>query len=245
MNYAVVTGASAGIGEAIARQLAKRGKNLILVARRADKLQELQTQLQDACKVEVVAADLSQPSEVARVAAYFGSHSVDILVNNAGFGGLWAPLKDFIGSDTEAMLNLNINALTHLTHAFVAECTERGTEATLMNVSSVVGYSVSTRLPVYSATKFYVSAFTEAIHSILQGSKVRVKLLAPAATESEFLAVATQNPDARITDISKLFHTSEQMGEFAMQLFDSDKPVGIVNLQDYRFELKDPLFRLF
>ena len=242
MNYAVVTGASAGIGEAIARQLAKRGKNLILVARRADKLQELQTQLQDVCKVEVVAADLSQPSEVA---AYFGSHSVAILVNNAGFGGLWAPEKNFIGSDAEAMLNLNINALTHLTHAFVAECTERGTEATLMNVSSVVGYSVSTRLPVYSATKFYVSAFTEAIHSILQGSKVRVKLLAPAATESEFLAVATQNPDARITDISKLFHTSAQMGEFAMQLLDSDKPVGIVNLQDYRFELKDPLFRVF
>ena len=243
MNYAVVTGASAGIGEAIARQLAKRGQNLILVARRADKLAELQAQL--TVDVLTVPADLSKPSEVERVAAYFGSHPVDILVNNAGFGGLWDPQKDFIGSNDEAMLNLNINALTHLTHAFLAESADR--EATLMNVSSVVGYSVSTTLPIYSATKFYVSAFTEAIHSILQGqgSKVRVKLLAPAATESEFLAVAKQDLTARITDISKLFHTSEQMGEFAMQLLDSDKPLGIVNIKDYSFELKEPLLRLF
>jgi len=184
MTTALVTGATAGIGAAFARQLAGRAHDLVLVARDQSRLQSAAVQLRSyGVRVEVLVADLATDEGCARVEWRCGE-GVDVLVNNAGLG----TKGDFHEVDREAeehLLRLNIRAVMRLTHAALPTMVERGTGA-IVNVSSVAGFAPGTRSATYSASKAWVTNFSESLHLQYSGQGVKVLALAPGFTRTEF-----------------------------------------------------------
>ena len=192
-SLAAITGASAGIGTVFARKLAAEGYDLLLIARRGDRLRQLAAELEIAHPIhaEVCVADLSVETEMDRVAARLAAEPrLDLLVNNAGFGvkGRFhaAPLEGQI-----KMHRLHIDAILRLTHAALPPMVERGRGA-IVNVASVAGFVRSAGSVGYCATKSWVNAFTEGIYLDLKsvGSPVVVQALCPGFTYSEFHDVA-------------------------------------------------------
>jgi short-subunit dehydrogenase len=187
---ALVTGASAGIGEAFARALRARGEKLILVARRADRLEALARELGGPEAVAVVAADLTRPeavTEIARVLEAKGL-TVDTLVNNAGVGHTGR----FLDEPPErifAMLDLNTRAAVAMTRQFVPGMVERR-RGTLINVVSTAAFQPVPFMSIYAATKSFLLSFTEGVAWELRGTGVRVQALCPGLTATEFQGVA-------------------------------------------------------
>jgi len=168
---ALVTGASSGIGAAFARRLARDGRELILVARTLDRLEELATELRerDGHTVTVVAADLTKPAELHKVEEQVASDTaLDLLVNNAGFGtiGRFATLDP---DREEEEVRLNVIALQRLTRAALPGMVERK-RGGIINVSSMAGLQPGPCNATYSATKAFVNSFTEALHEELRGT---------------------------------------------------------------------------
>lgn len=195
---ALVTGASTGIGAAIAEELARRGTDLVLVARSKDKLTALAERLgeEHGIDVEVLPADLTRPAQLSLVEARLQDEEqpVDLLVNNAGVGHSGAFLDSSPDTiDTE--IGLNATALTRLTYAVLPRLVEAG-RGGVLNVSSVGSFQPVPRLAVYAATKAYVSSFTEAIHEELRGSGVHVTALCPGFTRSDFIEAAGAQEEA-------------------------------------------------
>lgn len=184
---ALVTGASAGIGEAFARQLARDGFELILVARSADRLKQLAHDLhkQHGVKVEPLPADLIDADDLRRVEKVVaGGAGLDLLVNNAGFGtvGRFSELET---DGEEAEIRLNVLALVRLTSAALPGMVARGHGA-IINVSSMAAFQPAPYNATYAATKAYVNAFTESIAEELRGTGVTVQALCPGFTRTEF-----------------------------------------------------------
>ena len=183
---ALITGASAGIGVEFARQLARRGFDLILVARRADRLAEVAESLKPA-RVETLVADLATDEGIARTRAKIeGTPPLEVLVNNAGFGtkGRFAD-ADFESQDR--MHRLHVMATLHLTHAALRGMVARNRGA-IINVASVAGFTHSAGSTSYNSTKHWINAFTEGIYLELlsTSSQVRIQALCPGFTYSEF-----------------------------------------------------------
>jgi hypothetical protein len=183
----LVTGASAGIGLAFAERLAALRCDLVLVARNRARLEEIAKRLreQQGVEVEVLAADLTQPAELAQVEQRVAEHpSLDLLVNNAGFGtqGAFAGLEI---EREEEEIRLNVLALVRLTRAALAGMQERS-RGEIVNVSSLAGFYPGPFLATYSATKAFVTSFTESIAAEVRGSGVRVQVLCPGFTRTEF-----------------------------------------------------------
>ncbi|NQV97589.1 MAG: SDR family oxidoreductase [Acidimicrobiaceae bacterium] len=196
---ALVTGASSGIGHEIAVQLGMSGVSLVVVARRGDRLEELAARFKN---VEVLVADLLTDAGLSSVEARISDTTktpIDLVVNNAGFGtsGL---VQDLDVDRLTNEIRLNVVALTRLSHAAITAMIPRG-RGYLLNVSSVASFQAGPRLAVYSATKAYVTSFTEALHEELRGTGVRVTALCPGLTRTEFQSVsntegfATQYPN--------------------------------------------------
>lgn len=185
MSTALITGASAGIGKTFATQLAQRGHDLVVVARNAERLQQLKTHLEDrySVSVEVLPADLSERLDIQLVADRLSDtdRPVDLLVNNAGFGLKKPFLRNEI-RDEEDMLTVLVRAVNVLSHAAALAMRERGHGA-IINVSSVAGFMAS---GTYSAAKSYVTVFTEGLASELAGSGVTATVLCPGFTRTEF-----------------------------------------------------------
>ena len=185
---ALVTGASSGIGEAFARELASRGHDLILVARGADALKTLAAELSDQREVEaeVLPADLRDPAGLAAVESRVGAteRPVDVLVNNAGFGSggsfVDLPVEGEVGQ-----VELNVAALLRLTHAALRQMVPRGAGG-ILNVASVGGFQPAPGNATYSATKAFVLSFTEAVHDEVVRDGVRVTCLCPGFTRTAF-----------------------------------------------------------
>lgn len=195
---ALVTGASAGIGAAIASELATRGVDLVITARSAAKLEALAEQLRGAhhVGVEVLSADLTEPDQLRLVEDRLRADDapVDLLVNNAGFG----TSGTFLGSTADRAtgeIALNAIALTRLTHAVLPRLVDAG-RGGVLNVSSVGAFQPVPRLAVYAATKAYVSSFTEALHEELRGTGVHVTTLCPGFTRSAFVEAAGAEREA-------------------------------------------------
>jgi short-subunit dehydrogenase len=187
---ALVTGASAGIGEAFARALARRGYDLVLVARRRGRLESLAKELAERHGViaSVVPADLAEEAELERLAAAVAADPPDLLVNNAGFGTLGRFAELELERELEE-IRLNVVALVRLTRAALPGMLARG-RGGVVNVSSLAGESPGPFTATYSATKAYVTRFSEALHEEVRGSGVTVQALLPGFTKTEFQEVA-------------------------------------------------------
>lgn len=188
----IVTGASSGLGAEFARQLAARGADLVLVARRADRLKTLADDLTRAhgSTVTVVARDLGQPDAGRTLRAELESRGIHAtgLVNNAGFGTHDA-FTDEDPDRLQSMIALNISALVDLSRAYIDPLTSADT-GVLINVASLLGFQPTPYLSVYGATKAFVLSFTESLWEETHDSGLRVLAVCPGATKTEFYDVA-------------------------------------------------------
>jgi hypothetical protein len=181
-----VTGASTGLGLAFAERLARDEYDLVLVARSAERLEAIAKRLaeQRAVEVRVLAADLTEPADLGRVEAELRERTPDLLVNNAGFG----TVGRFAEIDVEAEereVRLNALALMRLTHAALRPMVERGHGA-VINVSSLAGESPAPFNATYAASKAFVTSLSEALSEELRGTGVRIQVLLPGFTRTEF-----------------------------------------------------------
>lgn len=185
---ALVTGASSGIGEAVARQLGAAGTDLVLVARDASRLEDVAGEIRGRCgvRVDVLAADLADPARLAEVEARVAATEapVELVVNNAGYG-LNGDFTERSADDHEGMVRTNVVALMRLTHAAAARMAP-GSWGGILNVSSVVSFQPGPGSADYAATKAYVTSLTLALHEELRGSGVHVTCLCPGATRTRF-----------------------------------------------------------
>jgi uncharacterized protein len=188
---ALVTGASSGIGEQFARQLAARGHDLVLVARRADRLERLASEL--PITAQPIPCDLATeaPSLADRVTAL--GVEVALLVNNAGFGTSGSFLDHDPDRDAE-QIRVNCEAIVTLTHAFLPRMVERRSGG-IINVASSAGLQPIPYESVYAATKAFAISFTDALHTELRGSGVRVLCVNPGPVPTEWQQVAGYEPD--------------------------------------------------
>lgn len=187
-RWALVTGASSGIGAEFARRLAARGMHLVLVARREQRLRDLADDLhtRHGAKCEIIPTDLSQPQAACRLMEIVDGRgiTIELLVNNAGFG-IVGQVEQTDIDDVAAMLQVNVGALTELTYLVLPGMLERGHGA-VINVSSVSGFQPVAYMPAYSATKAYVLHFSEALWAEVYDRGVTVMALCPGVTETEF-----------------------------------------------------------
>jgi short-subunit dehydrogenase len=191
MNYTVITGASVGLGDVFARRFAQEGRNLILVARRKDKLDQLAQELGQTCRVQVhaLAMDLAKPgagTELARRISDAG-WAVQGLINNAGFGDRGAFVELPIDRQLN-MIQLNVGTLVELSHSLLPSMLLQP-EPFIINVASTAAFQAGPRMAVYYATKAFVLSFSEALHEELKG-KVAVSALCPGPTATEFASEA-------------------------------------------------------
>src|SRR5215510_1921737 len=184
----LVTGASSGLGEQFARQLAARGSNLVLVARSADRLAALAGELQARHRVTVTTlpADLSQADEVGRVAAHAATTEVDVLVNNAGFG-TYGTFADLDAGREHAEMMVNAVAAVDLAHALLPGMLARR-RGGIITVASSIAFQPSPRQAVYGATKAFALAFSEALWAETRGSGVRILALCPGPVATGYFA---------------------------------------------------------
>ncbi len=226
---ALITGSSGGIGEEFAVQFAKRKVNLVLVARREDKLAQLRTKLLElspGLSIDVIAADLSVPGAAAELATRIGTlgRRIDILVNNAGVG----LHGEFVTQNVEAnsaQIHLNCVTLVELTALFVPAMTQAG-HGLVINVASTAAFQPTPGMAVYGATKAFVLSFTEALWQETKSSGVRVFALCPGATETEFFARTGEE------FLTSGRQTSQQVVATAMAAIDKSTPTVISGLRN-------------
>jgi short-subunit dehydrogenase len=203
MITTLITGASSGIGEAFARELAARGHNLFLAARSEDKLMTLCSELGRIRSIhaQYLPIDLSLPDSPARLFEETAKRDlqVDLLVNNAGFGSM----GDFTTLDLARELNmidLNVRSLVELTHRFLRPMRERKGGA-IINVASTAGFQPVPYMATYAATKAFVLSFSEALWEENRAYGINVLALCPGVTETNFFeaSLMKQKPPARVS----------------------------------------------
>jgi uncharacterized protein len=245
MKYTVITGASSGIGYESALAFASRGKNLILAARRTEEMEQLKSKVEELnpeLDVIIRTVDLSVAANVYEFYESLRDYQIETWINNAGFGN-FASVGEQNLNKIGTMLHLNIEALTILSSLYVRDYAEvEGTQ--LINVSSGGGYVIVADAVTYCATKFYVSAFTEGLAQELKdkGAAMQVKVLAPAATETEFAKRSLDADEFQYEGAVPKYHTAKEMAGFLLELYDSQKVVGLVNGETYEFQLRDPIY---
>jgi len=189
---ALVTGASSGIGMEIARLHAARGGDLIVVARRRDRLEALKRELWEkhSTTTHVLESDLSVPGAGSALheAVTARSLEVDYLINNAGFGGVGL-YHEQPWELHRSMMQVNVVALAEITHCFLPRMVERGS-GRILNVASVAGFVPGPLQPVYYASKAFVVSFSQALDDELRSSSVHVTALCPGLTQTEFFDAA-------------------------------------------------------
>jgi short-subunit dehydrogenase len=227
---ALVTGASAGIGAVYAERLAARGYDLVLVARRAARLQALSSRLAVAhgTKVEVVEADLTKDTDVTHVEQVIkGNPAISLLVNNAGTSTL-ASVAKTSERDAADMVALNVTALTRLTHAILPAFLARNAGA-IINVASVLSFHSLPISAIYSGTKGYVMNFSRGLQKELAGTNVRLQLVFPASTATDLwdlsgVPLATLNPASVMS--------AENLVDAALAGFDKGEDITLPSVAD-------------
>jgi len=230
-STALVTGASSGIGAEAARQLAARGHNLVVVARREDRLRALATELRDAhgVQVDVLTCDLADAAARQRLVDEVGKlgREVTVLVNSAGYahGGLFHRVDPAAHTP---LVRTNLEALIELVAAFVGPMAKARSGAVL-NVSSFVGFQPMPGIATYAATKAAGRAFSEALHAELAPRGVSVTALCPGPVRTEFIDVA--GVEALVDSLPGFMWTSvEECVRVGLEDLDRGKPVSVPNL---------------
>jgi len=199
---ALVTGASSGIGVAIANELARRGHALTLVARRAERLREMADQIggEHGVRVEWISADLTDASERDRIPAEVAERGqvVDLLINDAGMGTS-GHFQELPVEQEVQMVRLNVEAMVALCGAFLPGMVERGS-GRILNVASVSGFTAVPQQATYSASKAFVLVFTEALTMDLHGTGVTATALCPGPVKTEFAGIIEGLPDRLFVD---------------------------------------------
>ncbi len=231
LGTAIVTGASSGIGRVYAERLAERGYDVVLVARRGDRLTAIAGELREKFHVraEPLVADLATLSGVSEVARRLAAdESVSLLVNNAGFSAL-RPLIETPDETVINMVGLNITALTLLSKAALLAFKRRNS-GTLINVGSGAGFSPYPSIPVYGSTKAYVFLLTQSLQSEVEGTAVRVQLVLPGAVVSEGWDVAGGGELQPLPD--SIVMTTEDCVDAALSGLDMGETVTAPSLHD-------------
>ncbi len=223
---ALVTGASSGIGADIARELGKRGANLILVARRREKLEALAAEL-SALGVQAEAASCDIAEEAARVALAAAHPNVDILVNNAGLG-VFGAFAEAQWKSLENMLAVNVMAVTHLTHLFAGPMAGRGYGRVMM-VASTAAYQPVPLYAAYAASKAYVLSLSDALNVEYKAKGVKFTTLSPGTTQSEFFEVAAQKKSVMVEKTMMTSAAVAKIGVDAMVSGRSSVVAGAMN----------------
>ncbi len=214
-----ITGASAGIGAAIARELAPRVGRLILIARREDRLRDLADSVECPCQVE--SCDLTERTNVAGLIERLNATRIDGLINNAGFGmsgRFWTQELD----RATAMIELNVVALVQLTHGVLPAMVERG-RGFVFNVGSIAGFQGRPFMATYGATKSFVNDFSEALAGELQGTGVQCGVICPGSTHTEFFDAA-KIPTERAY---KVFESAEAVAKLTVRAIEQQRILTI------------------
>lgn len=192
---ALITGASSGLGFDFAHEFARDGHDVVLLARSKDKLETLAKKLRETYKIQafVLVKDLSKQEELDSIFPELASQgiAIEFLVNNAGFGFNGA-FSDLSWADQDALLDVNVKALTQLTHQFLPAMIKRKSGKILL-ISSTAAFQPGPFMALYYASKAYVLSFGEAISKELQGTGVSVTILCPGLTQTEFFTRANMN----------------------------------------------------
>lgn len=229
-GIALITGSSTGIGAVYADRLARRGYDLIIVARNQEKLNGLAKRLttETGRGVEVVAADLTKKGDLARIEKILREDAgISMLVNNAGIGAI-KPLLDTDVNKMDELIDLNITALTRLTYAVAPAFVARGT-GTIINISSVVGIAPEMLNGVYGASKSFVTALSQSLQHELAPKGLRIQAVLPAATATDFWELAGKH----VSQLPQhIVMTPENLVDAALVGLDQGEVVTIPVLQD-------------
>ncbi len=230
-NFTLITGASAGIGEALAQECAQMGRNLLLVARRRDRLEALRDELSQSHEIncEILVMDLSAPDSPEKLFQWCIEREFHIscLINNAGFG-LCGTFPDLDLGRQLQMIDLNVRSLVELTHRFLGPMLAKGTGEILQN-ASVGGFQPGPGMNIYFATKAFVLHFTEALREEVRGKGIKVSCLCPGSTSTEFFEVANAKT-LKMTPSGSM--SSEQVAKIGMQGLLNNKGIVIPGLHN-------------
>ena len=227
---ALVTGASSGIGAVYAEQLARRGYDLVLVARNRERLATLAERITSETRrdMEVLAADLNDRDDLATVEARLrDDRGITLLVNNAGIG-THTPLVESDVEHMTRMIDLNVTALTRLTYAAVPGFVARG-QGAIINIASIVSIAPEILNGVYGGTKAFVLAFSHSLHQELAAKGIRVQAVLPGATATDFWDIAGKPVHELPTN---LVMSVEDMVDASLTGFDQGEIVTIPALAD-------------
>jgi short-subunit dehydrogenase len=227
-STALITGASSGIGAAVAGELASRGHAVALVARREERLRSLAGELESEHEVptEVIACDLADPGERERLASelHDRGRAVEVLVNNAGFGHqadfATSPIERMVG-----MVRLNVEAVVDLTGRFLTGMLERG-RGSVINVASMAAFQPLPGSAVYAASKSFVLSFSEGIRTELRGSGVTVTAVCPGPVRTEFMEAAGF-PDVEERTPGTFWMSAEDVARIAVEGAERDRRVVV------------------
>ncbi|MET3521869.1 SDR family NAD(P)-dependent oxidoreductase [Mesorhizobium abyssinicae] len=229
-GIAVITGASTGIGVVYADRLAAQGYDLVLVARSADKLATVADRIRAKTtrKVDVLPADLADAKDLKRIEDFLkATPNVTLLVNNAGLGGT-LKLVDSDVDQMTSMISLNVTALMRLTYAVVPQLIARGA-GTIINIASIVAINPESLNGVYGGTKAFVVAFSQKLRQELEGTGVRVQVVLPGATATDFWAIAGRPVELLP---SAIVMSGEDLVDAALLGLDRGEFATIPSLQD-------------
>lgn len=233
MTYALITGASKGIGKCIAKELAQKGYNLVLVARSTDLLQVVAQELEQefAIKALVLSVDMSHPEAAQTIFNFCEQQqlAISILVNNAGYG-LSGKFEKYASTAHEAMLQVNIMCLTQLCALFIPMLKQQK-QAYILNIASSAAYQAVPYLGAYAASKSYVLSFSRALYQEYFNTSLSVTCICPGPTDTDFPNRAFLGPKGMKT-AAKLNMTPEKVAEIAVKSMFAKKPnviLGFVN----------------
>ena len=217
----LVTGASSGIGMAIARLVAPRAKALVLVARRVERLEDLKKELvaaREELRVETIPCDLSSRDDVAKLIAEVAARelSIDVLVNNAGVG-MMGPYERADPAKVMFMIDLNVTSLSLLTLAFLPKMVERK-RGGILNISSGFGLAALPMFAAYAATKYYVTGLTEGLEADVAGTGVVVTQVCPGPVATEFEQTMGNTTGAKVPGFVEI--TALQCARSSIRAFD-------------------------
>lgn len=237
-NWAVITGASSGIGLSIAKILANKSFDLLLVGRNENRLSQIQSDLSQKkdIRVEYLVADLSIQEGIASTIKAIQNldGKLEILVNNAGVG-IWGKFADLSWEQQEKMLTLNNTALLALTHATIPSMV-KNKKGHILNIGSTASFQAVPGMAVYSASKGFVVQFSRALHEELHGSGINVTCVNPGATETAFVERAGMQGSSLEKQAEKFNMSPDDVAKIAVDAMLSNKNVvttGLLNQLNY------------